>query len=365
MAHRKLYSRVSDEEARWIRFLRAQGFAMAAIADNVGRSTRSVFHHLQERPNPRRCAQAGKPASGVIGRRNLLRSLIHEKSTVAGKVRPKFCSLAALRAEIIRRTGKKWSTSTLYRDTQHMNYKSYVRPRVCSTAPSDRAARMAFASLHRQEASSRATYVAASRIVFTDEKIFTTNDQSARRMFVCRTANELLPRENKRWGPRVMVWGAIGLGFSYFVVLPKPLRNTTTKEVDELRLNALTSKSYREEVLPNFLRKQRLARDAVFMQDGAKSHTASATLQFLQSKRVTLLEKWPPRSPDLNPIENLWSIMQSRVADEAPHDTKTLIVALNKVFKSLRSQQDMVDRFVLSFNKRCSKVHAANGGWCQ
>ncbi len=101
------------------------------------------------------------------------------------------------------------------------------------------------------------------------------------------------------------------------------------------------------------------------MQDGAKSHTASATLQFLQSKRVTLLEKWPPRSPDLNPIENLRSIMQSRVADQAPHDTKTLIVALNKVFKSLRSQQDMVDRFVFSFNKRCSKVHAANGGWCQ
>ncbi len=142
-------------------------------------------------------------AAHKLGNRHLAPQFtIHEKSTVAGKVRPKFCSLAALRAEVVRRTGKKWSTSTLYRDTRHMNYKSYVRPRVCSNAPSDRAARMAFASLHRQEASSRATYVAASRIVFTDEKIFTTNDQSARRMFVCGTGQTNFCRERTSAGGR-------------------------------------------------------------------------------------------------------------------------------------------------------------------
>ena len=44
----------------------------------------------------------------------------------------------------------------------------------------------------------------------------------------------------------------------------------------------------------------------VFMQDGARSHTANETVRFLNQQRyLTLLQPnmWPPHSPDLNPVD--------------------------------------------------------------
>ena len=51
----------------------------------------------------------------------------------------------------------------------------------------------------------------------------------------------------------------------------------------------------------------------VFMQDGARSHTANETVRFLNQQRyLTLLQPnmWPPNSPDLNPVDYcVWSEM--------------------------------------------------------
>lgn len=52
--------------------------------------------------------------------------------------------------------------------------------------------------------------------------------------------------------------------------------------------------------------------DLTFMQDNALIHTAKKVKEWFKNNSISLLE-WPPYSPDLNPIENLWAKLKELV----------------------------------------------------
>ncbi|GFV97686.1 transposable element Tcb1 transposase [Trichonephila clavipes] len=47
---------------------------------------------------------------------------------------------------------------------------------------------------------------------------------------------------------------------------------------------------------------------AIFQQDNAQSHVARIVQRFFVNHQIELLP-WPARSPDLLPIENMWSMV--------------------------------------------------------
>ena len=51
--------------------------------------------------------------------------------------------------------------------------------------------------------------------------------------------------------------------------------------------------------------------EGMFQRDCARVHTSKATVAWLDAniKHYIPPEDWPPNSPDLYPIENVWSIM--------------------------------------------------------
>eukprot|EP01155_Anaeramoeba_flamelloides_P004821 Anaeramoba_flamelloidesa1070154_18.p1 GENE.a1070154_18~~a1070154_18.p1 ORF type:complete len:102 (+),score=15.04 a1070154_18:249-554(+) len=95
------------------------------------------------------------------------------------------------------------------------------------------------------------------------------------------------------------------------------------------------------------------------MQDGARPHTSKFSMNYLR-KKCKVLDPWPPNSPDLNPIENLWAIMDSHLEKNRPTNVENFIEVLYNVWEKLK--WETLENLIKSMEKRILLVIQEDGG---
>ncbi|GFX53600.1 transposable element Tcb2 transposase [Trichonephila clavipes] len=180
-------------------------------------------------------------------------------------------------------------------------------------------------------------------VLFSDESRFSLSSD-CRRQLIWRESGTAYRPENIQEKDRyptcsIMVWAGIMI-------------NGRTR-LHVVANGTMTGQRYIDEVL---LPHVRLFRGAVgdkfvFMDDNATCHRTLAVQDCLDSEGIQRLV-WPARSPDLNPIENVWGALGRQVAGRnyPPTNKNTLIRALTEEWDKL--PQQLLDNVVQSMAGR-------------
>lgn len=192
--------------------------------------------------------------------------------------------------------------------------------------------------------------------VFSDEKTFKSSQKG--RLHLWR-------KNNTRWCDKniipntesgritINMWGwmsAAGPGELAFIP-PRANSSTYVEVLDSIMLPTVRN-IYPADELAQF----------PFVQDNCPIHRASTVREWFHNHPEVIVIPWPARSPDLNPIENLWGLMVQRWDSRNERSTEQLKTHCMEVWESFRGSE-ICGNMVGSMRKRLLDCIENNGGY--
>lgn len=346
---------VDDEMYGRMMQLLELGFTIHEVGKQLRLSSRTVAYwkssHVapsQRRQKSRR--KSKKCLSTLAKRRRLVKKLISAFEWVEGeyftpkrrvrKVRRRKVFLYPSPQAVARQLGvlgQPIHASTVRRDLIHMGLLAKACRRGPVLTDRHKTARVAF---------SKRMLVDNLDVIFSDEKQISSNDCAPR--FQWCSANDVPePRECEQGAPALCLWGAIGKDFKLLHIMPRTILNKEKYQKDVLTPN-----------LKSLSEVCRRTPKTCLMQDNARAHAGSH--EFLKKKKVRCLPcDWPALSCDLNPIEQLWSILDRRVKKRGPWGVEQLATFIREEFDKI--PMSTINNLVGSFHKRCQNCIDARG----
>ncbi|CAF4713909.1 unnamed protein product [Rotaria sp. Silwood2] len=158
----------------------------------------------------------------------------------------------------------------------------------------------------------------------------------------------------ERYQKRVHKGGGIGLwsyltchGLGPLVIYDGPLNSVKYIDILEHHLSA---------ALQKFPSQQ--SQKILYQQDNARPHVSAQTQEYLKEQRVKLIP-WPANSPDLNIIENIWSILDQKLLKVNINNMDDLKTALQSGWAEISN--NTVQKLFESMPKRLREVVTRKG----
>jgi transposase len=280
--------------------------------------------------------QLAKETKIVIGKKYspVRRCLTTKKTTLRC-----FPTVPAMKREIGREHGHVTSLRTLRRDLQAEGMLCKIRSRGPWHQPKHLVARLKMCE-GVQTGTEEEIAANVDKVHFSDEKWADCHGGQVRTQW-CEEDEEPHPKESEQKADKIRVWGMIGIGFKHMVILPHK--------------GSITSAFYQKHMIqPVLAHLQRP--DCVFMQDGAGCHRGLR--QWLKDHGVNTMV-WPSKSPDLNPIENLWARIDRQVNQHGPWSRDELAKFWREEWDAI--PQAEIDSLVRSFNRRTKECIQRKG----
>lgn len=187
------------------------------------------------------------------------------------------------------------------------------------------------------------------KVIWSDEcrfKLFGSDGK----VHVWRKPNTRLEEKNlsgtvKFGGGSIMLWGCFygkNLGKHVFV----------EETLNTLGYIDILSTSLPESVIENL-------NLYLFQQDNAPCHKSIATMDYFKQHKIKVMD-WPAQSPDLNPIENVWSYMKIKLADYNPRNMNDLKNLITQIWNEIPAS--FFKKLIDGMHNRCLQVIKAKGG---
>lgn len=129
------------------------------------------------------------------------------------------------------------------------------------------------------------------------------------------------------------------------------------------RIEGIMVKEHYRDILLEFLEPSVAqlfdGKDYLFQHDNDPKHTSHLVKDFLRDEKVPWIDDWPGQSPDLNPIENLWSILNERLKNRRCKNLEELYTVIEAGWNQL--PVNILTTLVDSMPRRLEAVIKNNG----
>ena len=259
------------------------------------------------------------------------------------------------------------SPQTIHRHLKQVGCRFGTPKRTILLTPRHKKSRLLWAKQHLSKKTSFANYM------FTDSKIFLLSDvHCGGRIWWPKGRRPQVAVAKKTQGVHVYI-GVTKYGITKpcFVTGAGSQVSEYVKINSNKRCSGVCAQEYCEVVLPHLIEGGNAlfrvhpskANTWVFQQDNAPIHKAGTTTTLLnQELPGRWMQDWPPQSPDLSWVENIWAVSMRRL-----QKVKGSISSIDDLKRELTVilasiEHDILKNFVRGIPDRLEKVIAAGGG---